>query len=150
MKSISKKIVALAIIMIALASFTVKPGGEGFEIYLNGKMWVQQYGSSMNGSKILSLDNTTPNDQMTLKYHHCGKTGLNRVVTIRDEEDKVLKEFRFQNDSKPLAAMTIRIGDITTLKKPGGLLRLYYTSSELPKGRMLVSIKPSSTDISRL
>jgi hypothetical protein len=150
MKSITVKFVAVIALAAALASFTFKPGGEGFEIYLNGKLWVQQYGTEMNTVKTLSLDNTSPNDQLTLKYHHCGKAALNRVITIRDEKDVILKEFSFENVDRPLSAMTIRLGDITGANKKKGTLKLYYSSTELPKGRMLVSMKPSSKEISRL
>lgn len=148
MKSI--KIFAMVTLVAMMSSFTKPFGGEGFEIYLNGKVWVQQYGEKMNGVKVLSLDNTTANDQLSIKYHHCGKTGLNRIVSIKDEHDNLLKEFRFENVDQPVAEMKIRLGDITSLKKGSGLLRLYYTSSELPKGRMLASLKPAGTVVSKV
>ena len=150
MNSITGRFIAIIATTALLSSFSTKPGGEGFEIYLNGKIWVQQYGSDMKSAKTLSLENTSADDQLTIKYHHCGKTGLNRVITIRDEKDNVLKAFRFENVSQPLAAMTIRLGDITGLNRNKGTLRLFYTSTELPKGRMLVSMKPVSKDITRL
>jgi len=141
MRTILSKTAVLAVISTALFSFSSKPGGEGFEISLNSKVVLQQYGSDMNNVKSLQLGQASADDKLTVKYHHCGKVGKNRVITIKDGQNNTLKEFRYPDASTPVAAMMIPVKDIMGLiKGSNGALKLYYASTELPNGRMLASI----------
>jgi hypothetical protein len=141
MKSIISKTVAFAAICATLFSFSPKPGGEGFEISLNSKIVLQQFGSQMDAVKSLSLNQSSYNDQLTIKYHHCGKVGKNRVVTVKDGQNKTLKEWHFADAATPVAAMTVNVKDILSLKKENSnTLKLNYSSSELPAGRVLATI----------
>lgn len=141
MKSMISKTLTAVAICAAIFSFSPKPGGEGFEIYLNNKAVIQQYGSDMNNLKSLQLSQSSSNDQLTIKYHHCGKIGRNRVVTIKDGQNKMLKEFRYADAATPVAAMSVNVKDILSLKKgSSNTLKLYYSSSELPGGRILATI----------
>ncbi len=151
MKSFTSRTLALAVTVAMLASFTAKPGGEGFEIYLNNKIVLQQYGNEMNTVKSLQLNQSSADDKLTIKYHHCGKIGKNRVVTIKDGQNKVLKVFRFTDAPVPVSAMSVQVKDILDLKKgSNSTLNLYYSSSELPGGRMLAAINTTTTAVSRL
>lgn len=141
MKTIISKAMVLMIVCISLLSFSPKPGGEGFEIYLNNKMVLQQYGTAMHEIKHLSLDQTDNNAQLIIKYYHCGKVAKNRIVTIRDQQNRSLKEFHFADAATPMAAMAVNVSDIINLKKgKGSQLNIYYASSELSKERLLTSI----------
>lgn len=150
MKSIISKPMALVVICAILSSFSPKPGGEGFEIYLNNKVVLQQYGGDMNTVKSLQLTQSSAADQLTVKYHHCGKIGKNRIITIKDGQNKVLKEFRYTDAATPVSAMAINVKDILSLKKGSSTLKLFYSSSELPNGRVLASINTSSGITARL
>ena len=141
MKSIISKTMAFVAICATLFSFSPKPGGEGFEISLNNKVVLQQFGSQMDAVKSLALNQSTYNDQLTIKYHHCGKVGKNRVVTVKDGQNKILKEWHFADAATPVAAMAVNVKDILSLKKGNSnTLKLYYSSSELPGGRELATI----------
>lgn len=141
MKSMISKTLTMAAICVTMFSFSSKPGGEGFEISLNNKVVIQQYGSDMNNLKSLQLSQSSSNDQLTIKYYHCGKIGRNRVVTIKDGQNKMLKEFRYADAATPVAAMSVNVKDILSLKKgSSNTLKLYYSSSELPGGRILATI----------
>ena len=129
MKSIISKPMALVVICAILSSFSPKPGGEGFEIYLNNKVVLQQYGGDMNTVKSLQLTQSSAADQLTVKYHHCGKIGKNRIITIKDGQNKVLKEFRYTDAATPVSAMAINVKDILSLKKGSSTLKLFYSSS---------------------
>ena len=95
----------------------------------------------MKTVKNLQLNQTSANDQLTIKYHHCGWVGKNRIVTIKDGQNKLLKEWRFEDVAMPVAGMSCSVKDILSLKKGAtGTVRLYYSSSELPKGRLLASV----------
>lgn len=141
MKKIFSKRIAMMAVSATLLSFSPKKGGEGFEISLNNKIVIQQFGSDMNNVKSLQLNQNRPDDQLTIKYHHCGKVGKNRVVIIKDGQNNILKKFNYADVTTPVAAMTIPVQDILNLKKSAGsTLKLFYSSSELPSGRILASI----------
>lgn len=117
MKSSIRKLVALVAICSTLLSFSLKPGGEGFEIYLNNKAVIQQYGPEMNTVQSLQLNVNSLDDKLTIKYHHCGKAGKNRVVTVKDNKNNVLKEFRYADATTTVSAMSVAVKDILNSKK---------------------------------
>ena len=142
MRSIIAKTFSLLVISTALFSFSAKPGGEGFEVYLNNKLILQRFGNNMKAVQTIRLDEGSANDELTIKYHHCGKVGKNRVLTVKDGQDKVLKAIRFADVSYETGGMSCRVKDIISLKKGNSAtLKLYYSSSELPEGRLLASIE---------
>ena len=148
MKSIISKTVSLVAIAVTLFSFTANFGGEGFEISLNGKVVLQQFGKEMDVVKTLQLNTASTNDILTIRYHHCGKVAKNRVVTIKDGQNNLVKEWRFKDVTTVMGEMTCRVQELLILKKGSDQeLKLYYSSSELPKGRQLavVSLESSNT-----
>lgn len=132
----------LLVCATSLFSFSEKMGGDSFEIYLNGKMAVQQYVAMNQGLKTLQLDQSLYNDDITVYYSHCGKTGKDRSITIKDNQNRVLKTWHFQNDDATRSAMNCKVKDILGLQKANsaGSLQLYYASSEIPAGRLLATL----------
>ena len=117
-------------------------GGEGFEVYLNDKLVLQQYGEKMNTVKTLELDQSASNGQLAIRYYHCGKPGKSRVVTIKDEQNVVLKEWRFGDAKDASSKVSCNVKDIFALPKfkAGKKLNLYYAAAELPNGRLLATL----------
>ncbi len=141
MKSIISKATMLLITTAALLSFSPKFGGEGFEILLDGKVVLQQFGKDINNVKNLQLKANSPNDKLTIKYYHCGRVGKNRTVTIKDGQDKLLKEWRFRDVATPVSDMSCNVKDILDLqRKNNKIFKIFYSSTELPNGRQLVSV----------
>lgn len=148
MKSIISKTVSLVAIATTLLSFTSNFGGEGFEISLNGKVVLQQFGKEMQAVKTLQLNSASPNDKLTVRYHHCGNVGKNRILTIKDGQNKLLKEWRFKDVPTAVGDMSCRVQDLISLKKGSNtVLKLYYSSSELPEGRQLAAVLLESNQI---
>ncbi|MBC7948869.1 MAG: hypothetical protein H7Y42_13350 [Chitinophagaceae bacterium] len=136
-----------AVILAIMASFSgIKGGGEGFEIFLNNKLVLQQFNQQLKDVKDIQLDNRYSNDNLVIKYHHCGRVGKDRTVSIRNAQNKILKEWKFGNVSTASviisdAGMACKVKDILSLQKANpGKLSLHYSSSELPKGRMLATL----------
>ncbi|SRR5258706_1420145 len=155
MKTIKSSISTTSLVLflsLTLFSFTVNKGGEGFEIYLDSKLVLQQYGSQLNNVKSIQLDQNYLNDELTIKYYHCGQVGKNRSITIKDEQNKILKEWHFADIAKGGAAMTCKVKDIVGLRKGKGTvtLNLYYSSTELPKGRQLTSLVVAAGNMAKL
>lgn len=146
-----KRLAGLAICAV-LFSFSSGPGGgEGFEIYLNDKVVLQQFGSNMNTVKTLKLEQASANDEISVKYHHCGRVGKNRVITIKDEQDKVLKQWKFSDVPNAADRMTCKVKDIMSLKiGKSNTLKLYYSSSELVKERQIAAISVGTKNIASL
>ena len=142
MKSIMTKATLLLTICAALFSFTTRPGGEGFEIYLNNKVMIQKFGAKdMNTVQSLQLHQSDADDQLIVKYHHCGKVGKNRIITIKDGTNKLLKQFNYADASTPVAEMALKMQEIFNLRKgSNSTFHLYYSSSELVQERLLTTI----------
>lgn len=148
MKSLTKQAVALVILALGvfgLSAFSHPRGGEGFEVYLNSKLVLEQFGNKMNDIQTLQIDASNMNDQLSIRYHHCGKAGKNRIVSIRTADGKTLKEWKFADESTVATKMSCQVKDIVSLQKTKGAvqLQLFYSSSELPKGRTIASISVS-------
>ena len=126
----------------ALSSYKSNFGAEGFEVYLNDKLVLQQYGEKMNTVKTLELDQSASNGQLAIRYYHCGRPGKSRVVTIKDEQNVVLKEWRFGDAKDASAKVSCNVKDIFALPKfkSGKKVSLYYTATELPNGRLLATL----------
>ncbi len=141
MKSIISKTLTGIAITVTLLSFSPNFGGEGFEISLNGKIVLQQYGRDMDIVKNLQLAKSSPDDKLTIRYYHCGRVGKNRIVTIKDGQDKPVKEWRYKDAQTAAGSMSCNMQDLLSLKKgENNIYKLYYSSSELPNGRMLASV----------
>jgi hypothetical protein len=138
-KIIGKSIAILAIAVITL-SFSSTFGGEGFQISLNGKVLLEQYGKDMDAVKNLELTKALPNDKITIRYYHCGRIGKSRVVTVKDINDKTVKEWRYRDPNASVSDMSCSVQDFLSLKKKNNVLKLYYSSSELPNGRQLATV----------
>ena len=129
----------LAALSFMLNSFTSMPGGEGFEVYQNSKLVLQQYGSNMKDVKSLPLNAANLNDQITIKYYHCGRLVKDRHIIIRSKDNKELKNWQFGNMTSKDAGMSFRLADLSALGKKAPL-NVYYSSSEIPDGKLLVSL----------
>ncbi len=141
MKSIISKTVTGIAIAVTLLSFSPYFGGEGFEISLNGKIVLQQFGGDMDVVKNLQLGKSLPDDKLMIRYYHCGRVGKNRVLTIKDGQDKPVKEWRYKDAQTAADGMSCNMQDLLSLKKgENNMYKLYYSSSELPNGRMLASV----------
>jgi hypothetical protein len=156
MKKINYQLTIILLLLIALSgvlfSFSVKTaetifannnfGGEGFEVYLNDKLVLQQYGEKMNTVKTIELDQSAGNGQLAIRYYHCGKPGKSRVVSIKDDQNVVLKEWRFGDAKDACAKVSCNVKDIFALPKfkAGKKVNLYYAATELPNGRLLATL----------
>jgi|SRR6218665_80287 len=139
------RIVPLAVLLLTFFSFSVKPGGEGFEIFKNNKLVLQQFGSDMEKIKTLQLDNVSSSDQLTIRYYHCGRIGKNRHIILRSSDNKELKNWQFANMSSKDQGMSFRPADVFTAKgKKATLVNVYYTSTEIPRERHLVTLQLNS------
>lgn len=139
-KAKALQIFAVAAICVTLFSFSSRKGGEMFEVYLNNKLLIQQHINATNTVKSIQVDPASGNDELKVKYFHCGQIGKDRTITIKDAQNKTVKQFRFA-DSEKEVAISCKVKDFASLLKPGTQeLKLYYAAKELPAGKLLASL----------
>ena len=131
----------LLVLCLGLFSFSSKRGGDSFQIWLNGKMLLQQFVLVSKGVETIQLTSSSESDRLEIVYNHCGQTGTSRYITIKDENDKPLKVWEFADANGKNAGMSIKVKDIISLKrKKDSKVNVFYSSRELPQGRELASL----------
>jgi hypothetical protein len=133
------KLLALLVICAGLFSFSSNMGGDHFEIFLNKKLVFREFVHMAKGVKSFELDQSNPDATLDVYYGHCGQTGKSRSIIIKDAQEHVLKQFNFSDANK---YMTCKVKDLTKLQKKNSSnkIHLYYSSKELPKGKLLAAI----------
>jgi hypothetical protein len=91
------------------------------------------------------LNAASANDKLNIYYRHCGQVGTDRYITIKDGNDRPLKVWKFADASGNNPAMSIKLKDISGLKKSkNSKLNIFYSSNELPKGKVLATLDVSN------
>ena len=132
----------LIAIALSIFSFSKERGGDSYEIYLNGKLLLQQHVLQAKAVQNLQLAQGSDNDKIEIYYSHCGQIGKARNITIKNSQNQVLKEWHFPDASSAKSTMSLKVKEVFALQKnkDGNKLNLYYSSKELPNGRLLASI----------
>lgn len=127
----------LGVLGFSLSSFTTTWGGDSFTVHLNNKLILEQYLHRDKAVKTIDLQAANSNDELRISFSHCGVVGKSRVLAIKDQNNRILKQWNYE-DSK--VSMTCKVKDIAGLEKGNTTLQLFYSSSEMPKGYVLASI----------
>ncbi|MEO7988479.1 MAG: hypothetical protein ABI663_03000 [Chryseolinea sp.] len=128
-----------------LVSFSIAPGtgAHSVKVYLDSKLMVEQYlDFHKTDAPKLILDPAEKYNQLIVKYSECGRTVTGRKLTLKDNNNKVLKDWRFEGSSTGFnESMTCLVKDIIALKQKGSnTLKLYYSSTEFPEGQQVVYV----------
>ncbi len=124
---------------VLLLSFSSRPGSHRFQVYLDSKLVIEQYVNARMEAPKLLLDPAENHSQLIVKYSECGRTVTGRIITIKDDHNKVLKEWRFDGAASGYnESMTCQVKDITgLLPKGSNTLKLYYSSKDFPEGQQI-------------
>lgn len=133
---------ALILAIICLQSFSTNGGGDYYKVLLNGRLVAEQYLTKPVALKALSLSSTNQNDKITVFFSHCGQAGRGRSITLKNENGKTLKEWKF-NDS-PSEQMQVPVVEVLSASSRQNSVMLYYASKEIPSGRQLITLNLSS------
>jgi hypothetical protein len=133
-------IACLAIVCTILFSFTEDVGGDTFEISLGDKVLIEQFVHRDKSVKTISLSDASANETLNVRYSHCGQVGNARALSLKAEDDKVLKTWNFPDAGKgTFPPMTCKVKEIISLSK-GQKVSLVYVSREIPEGKTLATI----------
>ena len=148
----------LTLTLISAAAFLqpVFAGVDSYEIYLNKKLVVKQFVTQPLTLSSLQLNEANSNDVLVIYYNHCGAIGKGRSIAIKDDNGVVLKEWKFTDatGSDKFSdvtgsdkGMSIPVKDLLALEKKGASLSLYYSSQQLPGGRLLTHVNRSAKPV---
>ncbi len=142
----NKKTMLTAVLLLVISSFhssfTTSTGGEGFEIYVDNKLVLQQFHQQMKQTKNIQLTAANSKSVLKVKYYHCGMAGKSRILALKNAEQKTLQQWEFKNEEGKNFGITVAVKDIlASQQKPGNTtVYLYYASKEAPQGRLLAGI----------
>lgn len=125
-----------------LFSFVPLTGAHSVQVYLDSKLVIDQYiHSNMDAPKLI-LDPSEKNSQLIVKYNECGRTVTGRMISLKDENNKVLKDWHYEGAATGFKEpMSCLVKDIMALKpKESTTLKLYYSSKEFPQGQQIAYV----------
>ncbi|HEY5749757.1 MAG TPA: hypothetical protein VIU12_27000 [Chryseolinea sp.] len=128
--------VALCFVLFGLSATS---GAHSVQVYLDNKLVIDQYINRKADAAKLDLDRAENNSQLIVKYSECGRTVTGRKITLKDSDNKVLKEWKFEGSSTGAQeSMPCPVKDILALKtKKNNTLKLYYSSDDFPEGQQI-------------
>lgn len=141
--------VALLGITTMLFSFISPMGGEGFEIYLDNKLVLQKFHKEIKKPTNLQLNASHANSQLQVKFYHCGMAGKSRSLSLKDANQKLLKQWEFTNEEGKNFAVSIPVKEVLNFQQKAGdaTLYLYYSSKEAADGRLLTGLVRSDRNV---
>ncbi|HZY82713.1 MAG TPA: hypothetical protein VFE50_24485 [Cyclobacteriaceae bacterium] len=137
--NIQLKSLFLLALCAVLSSFASPFGAHSFQVYLDDKLVAEQYVRPGLVPKI-TVDGQS---QLVVKYNECNKPCSARVLTIKDEKDKVLKEWKFEGNTVGFEdPMTCSLKEIAAFKQKN--VKLYYSSAQFAQGQLVATLTFSS------
>lgn len=128
--------------MYAVASPT---GIDSYEIYLNNQLLFRQSLDKPLHLIDLPLTDAIAGDNLVIRYTQCnapGKTGSNRIISVKDAEGNVVKKWAFKDAEGSNKAMVIPIKELLFIfKKSTGTLSLHYSAEGFAQGQKLVNLQ---------
>jgi hypothetical protein len=125
-----------------LLSFSTTPGAHNFQVYLDNKLMIDQYVNLKMNVPTLRVDPADNYSQLIVKYNECGRKVTGRKITVKDDQNNVLKDWTFEGASSGYEdAMTCKLKDVIAVKQNGSnTLKLFYSSKEFPEGQQLANL----------
>ena len=143
MKAVYVRFILLMSCFIGFTAFVIpsKPGGEGFDIFWNGKAVLERYGSLVNQPGHLDLRDAKPADELLITYYHCGQPAKGRVLQLNDAKGNLLRSFIYGDAKTASAGMIIRVRELPAHAKSSEGVQLVYHSDMKHPPRMLATIR---------
>ena len=149
MKNVLTKSAVLTTVVLLLLpvlfSFNAPWGGDIVRVYLNDQMVMEQYLYKKESVKEVDLSQAAPADRLSVVYSHCGSMGTHRSLTLRNQQDKLLKKWTYADKGQYL---TCSVNDLLRLSKPNQPVRVYYQSNELPEGKWVATLRAPGIAVS--
>jgi len=117
-------------------------GAHSFQVYLDDKKILDQYVMENMEVPTVQVDAGRNSRQLIIKYSECGRTVTGRMITIKDDKEMALKNWRFEGETSGYKdPMVCEVKDIIALKQKGNsTFKVYYSSKEFPEGQQITSL----------
>ena len=140
------RILSVFTVCFTLLNVQAKAGADGFEVYLNNRLIQKSWVGQQLDLKNLDLSKANVNDHLTILYTQChapGKVAKGRSLVVKDEQGKVLKEWKFDDSDNAKLAMMIPVKDILALQTSNSekSLTLCYQADNRPQPVVVASLK---------
>lgn len=134
-----KTLLVATAMFVALSSFVLM-GAHSFAIEVDGRQVAEQYVMPDKQTPRIVL-NPAENRELTVKYSECGRTVQSRAITVKDSNDKVVKEWKFEGAAAGFKdVMKVSVKELASLKSSGAL-KLFYSSNDFPKGQLVANLE---------
>jgi len=144
---IGKPILMFLLSILFINAFA-RGGVDTYVISLNGKVLVRQSLADPLDLKDLPLTAANSKDKLVIQYMQCNapsKVGKNRVITLKNAEGTVVKEWKFSDAIGENSAMVIPVKEILALQTTSNSsLSFFYSADGLPKTIKLAALQPKT------
>jgi S-adenosylmethionine:tRNA-ribosyltransferase-isomerase (queuine synthetase) len=131
----------LAIATVALCSFDFVPGQASYEVYLNNERVINEHLYGQKEAPTLPLNTTTEQDELSVTFNNCGKIDTGRKISLKNEQDKTLREWSFSDSPDIKNKMEIRVSEITAFRQQHSTAKLVYSSREFSTDVHLITLQ---------
>jgi len=130
---LSKSLLLIAISFIAFAG-TATAGLDYYHISIGKKVVYTRYLNKPLSLENLPITTADMNEQVIIEYFQCNtpdKTGKNRVISLRDNTGKVIKEWKFADAKNGNTQMSIPVKELMQYlqSSKSKSLSLYYAAT---------------------
>lgn len=116
-------------------------GGEGYTIRMGDRLLIEQHVTLKASVPGFSLHQRDAGEALSIYYSHCGQIGKSRSISIRDDKNTVLKEWKYADVLGEHSPMVCKVKDILALQRQSGNnVQLVYASKEIPAGKVLANV----------
>jgi hypothetical protein len=125
-------------------------GGEGYSIRMGDRLLLEKHVTLKSAVPNFSLYQQDADEELFINYSHCGQIGMSRSIAIRNNQNRVLKEWKYMDAVNGNAPMVCKVKDILALRREaGGSVQLVYSSKEIPSGKVLANVTLSMEGVAR-
>ncbi len=128
---------------IALCSFTPKPGGYSYEVYLNNQLMIKEHMYGRKEVPTVRLNITTAEDALSVMFNNCNKVDVSRKISLKDDKDAIIKEWTFGDSPDIKNQMKIKVSEIVAVRNKHSTVKLVYSSQAAKDGVHLLNLQLS-------
>jgi len=128
---------------VALCSFTPKPGGYSYEVYLNNQLVIKEHMYGRKETPTIPLNMTTAQDAISITFNNCNQVDVSRKISLKDDQDAIIKEWTFGDSPDIKNQMKIKVTEIVAVGNKHSTVKLVYSSQAVNDGVHLLNLQLS-------
>jgi hypothetical protein len=142
--AVPKHRVAGIVLFLLLAAFAPRPGGYSYTLHLNNKLVSEHYVTSKVETPTIVLNDQDMTSTLGVYFNECGEIGKGRKLSVRSADQKILKEWSFNNSTTQHDPLEVAVKEVSGLLA-AGKVALYYSSERVTKPQLLTYLTRATT-----